>query len=106
MDNKWTENFCKYGDFNEEDPIVKELVDKTQREVDDAMALKLGETPLLLNGSRDPGVRTDETNLGDFVADAYLWQAQQAMAASGVSVDGCLFNGGSLRQSIEKEISP
>ena len=40
--------------------------------------------------------------LGDFVADAYLWQAQQAMAASGVSVDGCLFNGGSLRQSIEK----
>lgn len=102
MDNKWTENFCKYGDFNEEDPVVKELVDKTQREVDDAMALKLGETPLLLNGSRDPGVRTDETNLGDFVADAYLWQAQQAMAASGVSVDGCLFNGGSLRQSIEK----
>lgn len=66
------------------------------------MALKLGETPLLLNGSRDPGVRTDETNLGDFVADAYLWQAQQAMAASGVSVDGCLLNGGSLRQSIEK----
>ena len=42
MDNKWTENFCKYGDFNEEDPVVKELVDKTQREVDDAMALKLG----------------------------------------------------------------
>ena len=36
------------------------------------------------------------------MADAYLWQAQQAMAASGVSVDGCLFNGGSLRQSIEK----
>ena len=102
MDNKWTENFCKYGDFNEEDPVVKELVDKTQREVDDAMALKLGETPLLLNGSRDPGVRTDETNLGDFVGDAYLWQARKAMAASGVNVDGCLFNGGSLRQSIEK----
>lgn len=96
MDNKWTENFCKYGDFNEEDPVVKELVDKTQREVDDAMALKLGETPLLLNGSRDPGVRTDETNLGDFVGDAYLWQARKAMAASGVNVDGCLFNGGSL----------
>lgn len=65
MDNKWTENFCKYGDFNEEDPVVKELVDKTQREVDDAMALKLGETPLLLNGSLRQSIEKGNITVGN-----------------------------------------
>lgn len=34
------------------------------------LAVVLGSTPFLLNGERDPGLRTQETNLGDFYADA------------------------------------
>ncbi len=101
-DNQWVENFSAFGDFKEEDPVVKKLVDKEQKKVDQALALKKGESAFLLNGNRDPGVRTEETNLGDLVSDAYLWQAQQAMAATGMAVDGAITNGGSLRQSIEK----
>jgi 5'-nucleotidase/UDP-sugar diphosphatase len=50
-----------------------------------------------LNGERESGVRTQETNLGDLVADAALWQAQQV---SDRQVDGAIVNGGSIRASI------
>lgn len=58
-------------------------------------------TPFELNGSRDPGVRTEETNLGDFLADAYLWQVRQAAVLDRVTIDGALLNGGSIRASIK-----
>ena len=37
------------------------------------LGVVLGETAYLLVGERDPGVRTQETNLGDFCADAIKW---------------------------------
>lgn len=52
-----------------------------------------------LNGEREPGVRTEETNLGDFAADAYLYTAQQYMGSS-ITVDGAIQNGGGVRASI------
>lgn len=56
-------------------------------------------TTVDLNGEREPGVRTEETNLGDFAADAYLYTAQQYMGDS-VTVDGAIQNGGGVRASI------
>lgn len=38
-------------------------------------------------------VRTQETNLGDLIADSFLWQAQQ----NGFAADVSLLNGGSIR---------
>ncbi len=55
-------------------------------------------TSVDLDGNRDPGVRTQETNLGDFAADAILWAAQQAM---GEQVVGAVTNGGGIRTSIK-----
>lgn len=52
-----------------------------------------------LNGEKDPGVRTEETNLGDFAADAYLYAAQQYMGSE-ITVDGAIQNGGGVRASI------
>ncbi len=54
-----------------------------------------------MDGARVPGVRTKETNLGDFVADAYLWQGKKAQVLSG-TVDAAIVNGGSLRYSLNK----
>lgn len=74
--------------------ILDEENDRTNKE----QAVVLGATPFLLDGNRDPGVRTQETNLGDFCADAYRWMATQEL---GQEVDAAVLNGGSLRTSIE-----
>ena len=61
-------------------------------------------TEVFLNGERDPGNRTEETNLGNLITQAMVWS---------VSVDGGLeefdglpvvgiTNGGGIRASIEK----
>ena len=56
-------------------------------------------TEVMLDGNRAPGVRTQETNLGDFAADAILWAAKQAVGDD--KVDAALTNGGGIRASIE-----
>ncbi len=96
----WQEELQPYGVFNAEDAKVKALVDAAAKTVERILAEKEGTTDVLLNGNRFPGVRTEETNLGDFVADGYLWQAKQASVLKG-KVDGAIVNGGSLRTSIK-----
>ena len=44
--------------------------------VNEAYAGKFATTLYTLDGSRAPGVRTQETNLGDFAADAYKYTAE------------------------------
>ena len=55
-----------------------------------------------LNGDREPGNRTEETNLGDLIADAMLWYATKD---GGLEVDDAhvvaITNGGGIRASIE-----
>lgn len=55
-----------------------------------------------LNGERNPGVRTQETNLGNLITDALLWTATKD---SGLEVDAAhtvaLTNGGGIRASIK-----
>lgn len=53
-------------------------------------------TEVLLDGNRAPGVRTQETNLGDLITDALLWKANEL----GVEVDCALTNGGGIRATI------
>lgn len=50
-----------------------------------------------LDGNRAPGVRTQETNLGDFATDAMLWFTNKEM---GGTVDAALTNGGGIRATI------
>ena len=52
---------------------------------------------MTLNGERDPGNRTQETNLGDFAADAIRWSANKSI---GGTVDAAITNGGGIRDSI------
>ena len=43
-------------------------------------------------------MRTQETNLGDFIADAYKWTAEQELHTK---VDASILNGGGIRKSIQ-----
>lgn len=99
-DGKWQEDLHAYGQFNKEDAKVKAMIDKAQADIDKKLATKVGTTPFELNGNRDPGVRTEETNLGDFIADAYLWQVRQATVLDNVTIDAAIMNGGSIRAGI------
>jgi len=99
VNGKWQEELLAYGKFNAEDPVVKREIDKEADTINKYLGQKVGKTEVLLNGNRVPGVRTQETNLGDFCADAFLWQAKQASILKG-DVDGALTNGGGIRNSI------
>lgn len=100
-DGKWTERLLPYGAFDGEDAAVKALVDETAAYVQAETSRPIGQSSVYLDGSRSPGVRTMETNLGDFAADALLWQARMALAAEGIEVDGAVLNGGGLRRSLQ-----
>ncbi len=79
-------------------PDVDALVSGTNAQVEADLSKVFAKTEADLNGERDPGVRTQETNLGDFAADAILWAAQQAM---GDQVVAAITNGGGIRASIK-----
>jgi len=49
---------------------------------------------------RDPGIRTEETNLGNLMADSQLWQATELAADFGLPTpDVALQNGGGIRNN-------
>ncbi len=53
-----------------------------------------------LEGRRDPGIRTQETNEGNLMADALLWQANASAGQFGVSpADVGIQNGGGIRNN-------
>ncbi|MCL2812573.1 MAG: 5'-nucleotidase C-terminal domain-containing protein, partial [Clostridia bacterium] len=74
------------------------FVKAIQDDVAERLAEVFAATEILLDGERDPGVRTQETNLGNFAADAILWAARRAM---GDHVEAAITNGGGIRASIQ-----
>ena len=83
---------------NPSNPEVAALVKAVQDEVSAQLAQVFATTEILLNGERDPGVRTQETNLGNFAADAILWAARRSV---GDHVAAAVTNGGGIRASIQ-----
>ena len=85
------------------DPTVeaaaKEIMDKIDAEYTSVFA----KTDILLNGERDPGNRTEETNLGDLITDAMVWSV---LKEGGVAEDEYnhvvgITNGGGIRATID-----
>ena len=78
---------------------VKDVADRAaviQKEIDDDYGAVFAKTEVLLNGERDPGNRTEETNLGDLITDSLVWGA----AKNGEEVDAAVTNGGGIRAAI------
>ena len=72
-------------------------------EVDAKYDAVFAKTEVLLNGERDPGNRTEETNLGDLITDAMVWyvakeggtEQEEPYELVGIT------NGGGIRATIE-----
>lgn len=79
------------------DAVTTEIIKRVDREYNTVFA----KSEVALNGNKAPGNRTEETNLGDLVADALLWSAKQGGA---ITVDEdhiiAITNGGGIRASI------
>ena len=78
---------------------AQEIMDRVDAEYGEIFA----QSEILLNGERNPGNRTEETNLGDLITDAMVWKVLQEDGA--VSVDNAhivgITNGGGIRASIQ-----
>ena len=71
--------------------------------VDEEYGTPFATTEVLLNGERDPGNRTMETNLGDLISDAMVWTVTREGGPEQDEVAGVvgITNGGGIRASIE-----
>ena len=69
---------------------------KIQAEIDKEYGTVFAKTEVALNGEKEPGNRTEETNLGDLICDALVWGAER----EGTEVDAAVTNGGGIRASI------
>ena len=50
---------------------------KIQAEIDKEYGTVFAKTEVALNGEKEPGNRTEETNLGDLICDALVWGAER-----------------------------
>ena len=77
--------------------IAKNITDRVDAEYDVVFA----QSDIELNGKKDPGVRTEETNLGDLITDALKWSV---LKEGGLKVKEdhviAVTNGGGIRASI------
>ncbi len=87
------------AEYGKVDAKVDAIINARAAAVKEEMSKTFGSTEVLLNGARDPGNRTEETNLGDFAADAILWSARGNVGED--KVDAALTNGGGIRDSIK-----
>lgn len=84
-------------------PSIDEFVASYASIVDEAYAGKFATTLYALNGNKAPGVRTEETNLGNFAADSYKYNAETYVKENGLNMEihGAIQNGGGIRASIK-----
>jgi len=83
------------------DPEVKAMEDAWISEVDRRLGAKIADSELSFtiygaDGSR--AIRSSETNLGDFNADAYYWYSNEV---AGLDCDVAIMNGGGIRAAAE-----
>jgi 2',3'-cyclic-nucleotide 2'-phosphodiesterase (5'-nucleotidase family) len=84
------------------DARVQQVVDNLRAVIVAQESEWFGVSEVFLNGNRNPGVRSEETNLGNLSADANLAYARQIDPTVVVS----LKNGGGIRNSIGQSVVP
>ncbi len=80
--------------------LQKNVVDPVAAFVEELAQTVIAQSEVGLEGRRDPGVRTEETNLGNLIADALLDAGQDRAAQFGVTPpDVAIQNGGGIRNN-------
>ena len=77
------------------DQAIADRVAEINAQIEEEMGVVIGTSEVNLNGVKEE-VRAGETNLGDLVTDAMLWQA----GLDNEDVDAAITNGGGIRESI------
>lgn len=98
-EGRWVGELISAAEWTKQDPTVTSIIEKYNAEVQERLGQVLGSSTQIMDASRVPGVRTEERPLGDFVADAYLWQARQANVFKG-RVHAAIVNGGGIRSNL------
>jgi 5'-nucleotidase len=72
-------------------------------DVDKQYGAVFAQTTVTLNGERNPGNRTEETNLGDLICDAMIWQILKEDGAVYVDTSNivAIENGGGIRATVD-----
>ena len=72
------------------------------KRVDNEYGVVFATSEVNLNGAKEPGNRTEETNLGDLITDAMLWSVQKTSGSITVAPDHvvAITNGGGIRAAI------
>ncbi|MFN5117761.1 MAG: choice-of-anchor I domain-containing protein [Cyanobacteriota bacterium] len=84
------------------DARVQQVVDNLRDLIVAQESDWFGVSSVFLNGNRNPGVRSEESNLGDLTADANLAYARQVDPSVVIS----LKNGGGIRNSVGQLVVP
>ena len=90
------------ADYTKTDATVAAAAQAIKTPIDSEMNEVFAKTEVTLNGERAPGNRTEETNLGDLVADAILWYAKE-QGDAGVPEENivAVTNGGGIRATVK-----
>jgi len=93
-------------DISEYEAADEEIATRAKEirdEIEEEYGATFATSEVDLNGDRDPGNRTEETNLGDLITDAMVWLVTKD---GGLEVDDdhvvAITNGGGIRAAIKK----
>ena len=80
--------------------VQAQVVDPVSDYVAGLASTVIGTSEVALEGRRNPGIRTEETNLGNLLADSLFWTAAELADDFGVpEPDVALQNGGGIRNN-------
>ena len=92
--------------FNEKDETVSAKAQGIIDEIKTAYGMKFATSEVELNGAKEPGNRTEETNNGDLITDAMVWCLTEKYPGSITEVPTenivAITNGGGIRASVKK----
>lgn len=86
--------------YTKEDASVKAIADRIIGEVDAEYGKVFAKTEVELNGDKEPGNRTEETNMGDLITDAMMWAVKTRMPSINMENAVAITNGG-IRAAIK-----
>ncbi len=88
-------------DYNKTDAAVAKAAKDIKDPIDAAYNVVFAKSEVELNGAKEPGNRTEETNMGDLITDAMLWAIKTKAPSVDMTNAVAITNGGGIRAAIK-----